>query len=125
MGFVTGLNRWIYAIDDEAIYANLFVGNETRMPWKNDTLKIVEDTSYPWDGQVLFTIDPGKPELFTFAIRIPGWTRDTPVPGGIYRYKDNDNDAISLKLNGSVIDPVIKDGYMRMSRKWNAGDRID
>ena len=125
-GFIAGLNRWTYAMDDETIYANFFIGNTSRIPWKHDTLVIKEKTGYPWKGEVSFTLEPHKSKLFTFAIRIPGWTKNVPVPGGIYSYQDNYSSTIKISINGQPIEySKVEEGYLRLTRKWKPGDRVD
>lgn len=124
-GFITGLSRWIYALDDETIYANLFVGNTARIPFGKDTIVIKQETGYPWKGDVSFKFEPVKSSDFTFAIRVPGWTKKVPVPGGLYNYSDNYSANISVIINGQpVTDPKVSDGYLRLTRKWNPGDKV-
>ena len=113
-------------MDDQTIYANLFMGNTARIPMGNDTIMIKQETSYPWKGDLSFTIDPRKAFDFTFAIRIPGWTRNIPVPGDLYGYLDNETPSIKISINGqSVTDPKIMGGYIRLTRKWNPGDKVN
>ncbi len=124
--FIAGLNRWIFAKDDDAIYANLFVGNTARIPWKNDVLVITEKTNYPWEGEVSFTLESGVPQQFTFAIRIPGWTRDIPIPGGLYEFVNNESAKVKVSINDQPLEFFnIEKGYLRLNRKWKSGDRID
>ena len=125
-GFITGLNRWIYAVDDETIYANLFVGNIAKIPWGSDTIVIKQETDYPWKGAVSFLFEPVKTSDFIFAIRIPGWTKKVPVPGGLYHYTDNDSANINVSINGQPVSgsKVTDDGYLRLARKWNPGDKV-
>ena len=74
---------------DDTIYANLYVGNHADVKLGNRTVKIVEDTRYPWDGDVSLRLEPEGSGAFTVALRIPGWARDQPVPSDLYRFADN------------------------------------
>ena len=125
-GFITGLSRWIYATDDETIYANLFIGNTARIPRGKDTIIIKQETDYPWKGAVLFKFESGISSDFTFAIRVPGWTKTLPVPGGLYNYSDNFSTNIDVSINDHpLINPQVTDGYLRLTGKWKQGDKIN
>lgn len=64
-------------------------------------------TDYPREGTVNIVIKPGKPETFTVALRIPAWSEST-----------------TLKVNGTP--QAVQPGtYSRISRLWNAGDRVE
>jgi DUF1680 family protein len=113
-------------MDDQTIYANLFIGNTAGIPMGNDTIVIKQETNYPWKDEVSFTFDPQKASDFTFAIRIPGWTRNIPVPGGLYGYLNKDTPSFKISINDqSITDPKIIEGYIRLTRKWNPGDKVN
>ena len=113
-------------MDDTTVYANMFIGNVARIPWKNDTLVIREKTGYPWKGEVSFTLEKPESEQFVFAIRIPGWSKNTPVPGGLYNYENNVPSTVKVVINRQVVNSINdKDGYLRINRKWKSGDQID
>ena len=42
----------------DTIYANLYVGNHAEVKLGTRTVKIVEDTRYPWDGDVSLRLEP-------------------------------------------------------------------
>ena len=72
----------------DTIYANLYVGNHAEVKLGNRTVKIVEDTRYPWDGDVSLRLEPEGSGAFTVALRIPEWSRGRPVPSDLYRFAD-------------------------------------
>src|SRR3546814_10011587 len=58
-------------------------------------------------------------------LRIPGWARDSPAPGGLYRYADRAG-AVRIAVNGTPVaatpDPS---GYVTLDRVWRQGDAIE
>jgi hypothetical protein len=48
------------------VYVNLFVGSNTDIKLGDNSIRITQQTRYPWEGRVKITVDPVK----TIAIRI-------------------------------------------------------
>src|SRR5207253_3146876 len=80
---------------------------------------------YPWDGDVHIALTPDKPRSFTVNVRIPGWARNEPVPGDLYRFLDASSARPTLKVNGHAVPMTLTDGYVAIARTWQAGDVID
>ncbi len=91
------------------------------------TVKIAQQTRYPWDGDVKMTVTPDdqscRDEL-TVNVRIPGWARNEPVPTDLYRTPENTAQP-SLKVNGKAVPVRIEKGYAAIWRTWKAGDTIE
>ena len=114
----------IYAQGDQSLYVNLFVGSKAEIQLKDTALSIAQETRYPWDGAVTIRISPQKPQNFALFVRIPGWARNQPVPGGLYRYLPAPEQAVSLIVNGSAAAYTVGKGYARIEREWKAGDTV-
>jgi uncharacterized protein len=119
----------VYAQTDDVIYANLYVGNHATVTLGKRAVKIVEDTRYPWDGDVSLTLEPEGSGAFTVALRIPGWARDQPVPSDLYTFADTGGETASLSVRGRNAEPErvpldVRDGYVRIWRNWKRGDTI-
>ena len=119
----------VYAQTNDTIYANLYAGNHADVKLGNRTVKIVQDTRYPWDGDVSLRLEPEGSGAFTVALRIPGWARDQPVPSDLYRFADNagEQPSISVRSRNASSERVpldVRDGYVRIKRNWKRGDTI-
>jgi DUF1680 family protein len=119
----------VYAQTDDTIYANLYVANRADVKLGARRVALVEDTRYPWDGDVSLRLDPEGSGAFTVALRIPGWARDQPVPSDLYRFADSagDQPAVTVRSGNASPAPValdIRDGYVRIRRNWKRGDTI-
>lgn len=118
---------YIYAYQGETIFVNLFAGSRARVPLGRGAVNVVQETNYPWDGDIRLTVDPGQPRMFTVAFRHPGWAAATPLDGDLYRYAEGGRlPPPEIRVNGErFIDVRGRDGFITIMREWRAGDRID
>ena len=118
---------YIYAYQGETIFVNLFAGSRARVPLGRGAVNVVQETNYPWDGDVRLIVDPGQPRMFTVAFRHPGWSAATPLESDLYRYADGGRlPPPEIRVNGErFIDVRGRDGFITIMREWKAGDRID
>ena len=94
----------IYWQSGTTVFVNLFMPSMLNLP---DGPRIEMDTRYPQDGQVTLTLARPARGTSTLAIGRPGWAS-----------------GASLMLNGAPLAAPVEDGYWRIARKWQAGDRI-
>jgi DUF1680 family protein len=124
--FLASVPGYVYAQKGDALYVNLFVGNTAEIKLDNGrTVKMTQETRYPWDGRVKMTVNPNKSGQFTVNVRIPGWARNEVAPGDLYRFQDQVNDAIALKINGKSVILKLDKGYASLNRNWKSGDVIE
>jgi DUF1680 family protein len=109
--FIPSIPNMIYAAQRDTVYVNLFMSNRARIPVGNETVEIEQQTEYPWDGKVVIRVKTEKPLAFTLKVRIPSWTQNTPVPGGLYTYSDSQDRQPSQTPNTA-------DGYYTLTRSW-------
>ena len=67
------------------------------------TVKLTQETRYPWDGAVRITVMPEQPGPFALKIRIPGWARDEVVPSDLYRFADTNPELVAMRVNGRQV----------------------
>ncbi len=83
-------------------------------------LSIRQSTDYPWQGATAFTFAPEKPVEFTFAIRLPN-----RAESALYKVEPDVGARFTVTLNGKACKAKLSDdGYVRITRKWQSGDRI-
>ena len=107
---IAKLHNWVYSVSDDGLWVHLYGGNvlTTRLPGGRE-IKLTQETRYPWDGKVKFTIDAAGGVGFTIRLRIPGWVRGAGV-----------------KVNAEALATRAKPGsYLSVRRKWAAGDTIE
>jgi len=129
--FLPSLPGYAYAQNQEGVYVNLFVSGSAAIKMGTDTVRLTQQTRYPWDGRVKIMVEPGSArKAFTVGIRIPGWTQESPVPSDLYLYSDLgpedwDQRKVKIKVNDEPVALVIAKGYVRINRAWKVGDIIE
>jgi DUF1680 family protein len=69
---------------------------------------VTEQTNYPYEGEILFKISPERRgAVFPLRLHVP---EGTPF--------------FEVKVNGVVSRPVVRDGYVTISRAWTRGDTV-
>ena len=89
---------------DEELFVNLFIPSV--LQWGNTKVEQVND--FPAEEGTSLIISPDKSRKFTVSIRIPEWTSD-----------------MSVKVNGKEIAAKAENGFMKITRKWSAGDKVE
>lgn len=124
--FIPKIGGYTYAVQGDVVYVNLFVGSSTKikLPKTGISLKLKQQSNYPWEGDIKITVDPKEPSEFEMRIRIPGWAQNKPVPSALYRFVENSDKQVTLTINGKAIPLNIDKGFARIRRKWQKGDVI-
>ena len=97
----------IYFHSDDALWVNLFIPSE--VTWREKGVTLRQETRYPEDGKVSFTVKAARPVNFTLKLRIPGWASGATIT------IDGRAQSILAKPNG----------YFGIKRTWKAGDRVE
>ncbi|MBB6429154.1 glycoside hydrolase family 127 protein [Algisphaera agarilytica] len=103
-------SSWAYSIAENGIAVNLYGGNELSTQLQDGSaLKLRQETQYPWDGQVRFTVDECKTEPFAVMLRIPGWAH-----------------GAQATVNGEAVAEQTTQGqFLTLNRSWKAGDVVE
>lgn len=118
------IGRFMYAFDDRSVYVNLYAAGKAQLQTGDTDVSLTQHTRYPWDGKVRLAIAPEEAAYFDLYLRIPGWCRDAETPGGLYR--TGKASAVAVAINGQTVEaPALERGYLRLNRKWQAGDTIE
>jgi DUF1680 family protein len=136
--FIPSMPGYIYALGTKALYVNLFVGSRAGVSIGGQPVTVAQRTRYPWDGTVTITVSPARPSAFAVRVRIPGWARQIPAPGGLYRYLDRSIgqlrirgaqmvtplQSVQIKVNDLITPVVLDKGYASIERTWKSGDVV-
>jgi len=122
--FLPSLSGYIYAVNENNLYVNLFIGSEANIIILGKDIKIKQSTEYPWEGLVKLQINVPQPLSFTMMVRIPGWARNEAFPSNLYYFDDKCSDRSRLFVNDNEVNFDQKDGYALIERKWKNGDEI-
>jgi uncharacterized protein len=123
--FLPSVPGYVYSTQGDAVYVNLFMAGTASLEVAGTTVSLVQETRYPWDGNVRIAVAPEKSAAFALRLRIPGWARNEPVPTGLYRFADANDEKPSLKINGAPAPLTLDGGYAVIRRTWTKGDTIE
>ncbi len=107
---VASIGSYMYGVADDAIAVHLYGENVAQLDVAGRTVKLTQNSRYPWDGAIAIFVETDAPAAFTLYLRIPGWARKAV-----------------LSINGEPIDlpAATTDGYARVAREWRSGDRVE
>ncbi len=123
--FVPAIPGYVYGVTDKELYVNLYISNDADITVGKNRIKISQKTNYPWDGKVEISVDPVKSAKFSVKLRIPGWAQNEAIPGGLYKFMDQDSARVNIRINGKPEGIERSGGYAVIKRKWLAGDKIE
>ncbi len=104
---VASIGGYIYSTDADTLYVHLYTANHAEVKVNNRTVKITQQTEYPWQGQIRLQVAVDQPGRFRLALRIPGWCR-----------------SYTLNVNGQAVTTAATKGYIFIDREWSSGDEI-
>ena len=124
--FLASVPGYVYAQQGDVLYVNLFVASTAEVKMDGGrTLRVVQETRYPWDGAVKITVTPEQSGRYALNVRIPGWARGEAVPSDLYRFADAAAPPVTIAVNGRAVPLVLEKGYARLERQWKPGDVVD
>lgn len=110
MRLIASLDHYVATVDDDGVQLHQYMSATIRAPASagpQATLQV--RTDYPWSGAVEAVILETQPEPWTLSVRLPEWSPKA-----------------SVTVNGSMVEPDgDDDGYLRITRSWQADDRVE
>jgi DUF1680 family protein len=107
--YIPGMGERVYAQRGDAIWTVLYMSNEATIELPGGKVKLIQKTSYPWDGTIEIMLEPEKGFAFGLNLRVPGWCEQAP----------------EVKINGDRFGAKAgADGYIHLRREWNKGDVV-
>jgi DUF1680 family protein len=122
--FIPSVPGYVYAIDDDGIFVNLYMSNEADITFHGKNIHLAQETDYPYDGNIKISVDVEKEEDFALLLRIPGWARNEAIDGDLYTFRDRHDPHFSVLVNGDSSSYYEEDGYLIINRTWGEGDEI-
>jgi len=125
--FLASMPGFVYAQDPNgAIYVNLYVSSETSFTVGGQSIALSVESEMPWGGKSTITVAARDDVKGRIKLRIPGWARNQPVPGGLYSYVTRVDRQATVSVNGKSV-PAAPDraGYVSLDRLWKNGDFVE
>ncbi len=114
-----------YATQDDSIFVNLYARGTAEIPLGKRHLKLVQETRYPWSGDVKLTIASPKPGRFALKLRVPSWAREGGSQQALYSFATPISKPPALFVAGKALPMRVENGYAIVSRSWKQGDVVE
>ncbi len=114
--FLASLPAYFYSTSAEGLWVHLYGQGEAEVNLPGGlgpSMKVRQETRYPWDGRVLLEVQPAEDLVGPYSIflRLPGWLRAGDI---------------RLDLNGRAWEADLQPGtYVELRRTWQPGDVVD
>jgi len=114
---MTSLGQYAWGENEAGIFNHLYIGGTAEFSHAGG-VQIETTTNYPWGNIVSYKISPALGATrFTFAVRIPAWSKmESRVPGW--------SRETEIRINGELHAAGIKNGYVYITRDWQAKDEV-
>ena len=104
---LASLGQYVYSTGPGEVIVHLYATGEATAQLGDQTIRVQQQTMYPWDGDVRLTISVQRQTPWTLKLRIPGWCRTSRVV-----------------VNGKTVAGPTERGYWILHRLWNDGDVV-
>ena len=92
---IRSIPMYAYTENENTLFAHLYIGGRVNKKFKDGNVEFEIISGFPWNGDVKIKAS-GNSVKGTLALRVPGWSKETPI------------------INGAVE----KDGYLYITRDW-------
>lgn len=106
--FLPSIGNYIYGVSKNAIWVNLYIGDQAKVKYGKEEISLTQETNYPWEGSVKLTVGAKSAVNAEMRLRIPGWCK-----------------SYTIKVNGTDVNPETEAGYAVLPGKWKNGDTIE
>ena len=106
---IASVGGYFVSASEDAIAFHLYGGISTNIRLATGNVFLRETSAYPWFGSIRIEVSPDVPAEFAVKLRIPGWVHEA---------------AASVEGHPIDVEACTSNGYLSISRLWNAGDTI-
>jgi DUF1680 family protein len=107
--YLPALGERLYAHRGDELWTVLYCGSSVTVPMASGPVKLVQETKYPWQGDVQITVTPRREQSITLRLRVPGWCHGQP----------------EVSINGEKLRSVVIDkSHITLKREWKPGDVV-
>ncbi|HEY8500336.1 MAG TPA: beta-L-arabinofuranosidase domain-containing protein [Clostridia bacterium] len=106
---IGSLGLYIFTKNSDTLFIHQYAACKAELEVAGSKIKVVQESAYPWNGEIKIEIVSDVQKEFNIALRIPGWCR-----------------KYSVELNGNRLetDNLVKEGYLYIRNVWNGNDQI-
>lgn len=81
-------SEYAYMVSEDAVYTGIYGASRARFHLDNGAeFTLVQQTDYPWDGEIVISFEEANSTPFSLMLRIPAWSREGYLEIGGNRQK--------------------------------------
>ena len=73
---IASIGEYAYSQAGDRVYVQMYHENSVTLDVGGNDLRLVQETQYPWDGNIRINVNTVRPAEFELALRIPDWCYD-------------------------------------------------
>jgi DUF1680 family protein len=125
--FLAQMPGYLYAQDqNDAIYVNLYISSDAAFQVKGKEMALSVNSEMPWGGTTKIQVSARDDVRGAIRLRVAGWARSVPAPGGLYSYLDGPAKQTTVTVNGKAAEAAPdRAGYITLDRAWKDGDVLE
>jgi DUF1680 family protein len=104
---LASLPAYFTSTSDEGVWLHLYADSTIEAELPQGTVSLRQSTRYPWDGEIVLTVEKAPSAEVTIFLRIPGWCRGE-----------------SITVNGDAVASEQAAGYAAVRWRWVPGDEL-
>ncbi|MDX9985770.1 glycoside hydrolase family 127 protein [Sphaerochaeta sp.] len=105
---IGSIGKYIYSFTDTHVYIHQYISSEAEVPLGNQKVSILQETKYPWNGEMHLTMHMQGSVQVSLSLRKPHWCDD-----------------FKLLVNGTEWDGWhMEKGYITIDRVWASSDTV-
>ncbi len=113
MRTIAAASGYMYTVHKDDVFVNMYAGSDGKVNVGGTQVGLKQETQYPWDGNVVMTVNPDAAKAFTMNIRVPGWVNQQK------------NKTVTIKVNNQAVTATPEKGYIAINRTWNKNDKVE
>ncbi|MFE9426437.1 glycoside hydrolase family 127 protein [Kitasatospora sp. NPDC006697] len=109
MRLLASLPHYMASTDREGLQLHQYTTGRVEAELPAGKVAVETATAYPWEGRITVTVATAPADrAWTLSLRIPHWSTA----------------ACFVSVNNEPVEPVVQDGWLRLTRDWAADDQV-
>lgn len=107
---IAEISNYMYSTSEKGLWVNFYGSNKLNTKLNSGSeISLIQETNYPWDGNISVKLETCPNQDFSIFLRIPGWAGQAEI-------LINDKKQTIKCIPGT---------YAELHQKWEKGDRIE
>lgn len=131
---VSSLGAYVYTANQDTLYTHLYVGSKMSCELNGKQLDVMQESEFPWEGNVRITLSAKEKVQGTLAFRVPGWCREAEAIVLADNTKlaecEISGEGLTIRTiprmeeENRIKETRFENGYLYLTGEWQDADKI-